>query len=83
MTDETLIILLAFILGWLAGLTFPNSPIYYEIKWWLLDHTPLRCPRCKTWHARRDMVSARHNVAGWVRICEHCHNELYHPTQRS
>ena len=83
MTDDALSVLLAFLVGWLMGLVFQQSPVYWKAKWWLKDRTPMRCPRCKAWHARRNTVQAQHNVAGWVRICEHCHDELYHPTQRS
>lgn len=82
MTDETLIILLAFFLGFLCRHAIPFHVIV-DWQWQITSRLPQRCPRCKTWHTRRDMVSARHNVAGWVRICEHCHHELYHPTQRS
>ena len=83
MQGDPLPVLLAFLVGWLSGLVFQNSPIYFKIRWWLLDRMPRQCPRCKAWHARRDMEPARHNVADWVRICKKCHDELYNPSQRS
>ena len=82
MTDETLIILLAFGLGFLSR-SFIPSYVIRDLQWQITSRLPQRCPRCKTWRARRDLVSARHDVAGWVSICENCHDELYHPTQRS
>lgn len=81
MTDETMMILFAFIAGFLIRHAIPLHVII-DWQWQITSRLPKRCPRCKTWHARRDMVSARHNVAGWVRICEHCHDELYNPSQR-
>lgn len=76
-------VLLAFLVGLLLGLVFQQSSVYDKAKWWLKDRMPHQCLRCKTWHMRRSMRMERHNAAGWVRICEKCHDELYAPSQRS
>ena len=76
-------VLLAFLVGLVLGVAVQQSSAYYKAKWWLIDRTPVRCPRCKTWHIRRNMKTERHSAAGWVRICEKCHDELYTPSKRS
>ena len=76
-------VLLAFLVGWVLGVAVQQSPVFYKAKWWLKDRTPVRCPRCKTWHTRRNTKTERHSAAGWVRICKDCVDELYTPSKRS
>ncbi len=82
MQGDPLPVLLAFLAGWLSGLVFQQSSVYWKAKWWLNDRTPRQCPRCKSWHQRRNTVDAQHRVGGWTRICRKCHHELYTPSER-
>lgn len=76
MTGDPLPVLLAFGIGIVLGLAFPWHT-RMEVRWWLIDHSPFQCPRCKAWRLRRDTLAAEHRVAGYMRICHACHEELY------
>jgi hypothetical protein len=78
MNDQTILILLAFIIGFLTRHII-SSDIFMNLKWHVKRYTPQRCPRCKTWHLQKDLRGARHNVVGWVKCCRDCYDELYNP----
>jgi hypothetical protein len=81
MPDHDLIpILSAFLLGILLG-----RLRLWRLRMWsyrITDRLPARCPACKTWHVRHDMIPARHRAAGWVRICQQCYDSEYTPYTR-
>ena len=44
---------------------------------WIDDHILIQCARCQRWAFKKDTRRAQHRLAGWVRICLSCTDELY------
>ena len=75
---EPLLILAVLALGFFAGLLFPD--LWKDrLGWEVQRRTPRRCAECGAWCWTSGMESARHKLAGWVRVCPRCYAEHYKP----
>lgn len=44
---------------------------------WIDQNLPAQCPTCQRWQAKKQMKSAPHRTAGWIKICSTCYRNLY------
>ncbi len=67
---------LGLLLGWQA------AQHEDEIRWTVRGYLPTRCAECGKWTLRKRTAVERHRVAGWVHICETCHDRLDGKSER-
>ena len=48
-----------------------------RIKRWWRDGQPTKCVTCSQWYSHKDTKAIQHRIAGWVRVCVTCYDEIY------
>ena len=76
--NDPAVIIAAFLLGFLVG-RIPSTSWWSSLRWEIKRRTPHRCPQCGKWQTYGHMAGARHRTAGWIRLCQDCHKDLFNP----
>ncbi len=77
MADPRLLVIAAFVLGYLSR-PWLDLVIHHARRQWY-QNRPTWCGLCGQRHRLCNMKMAQHRTAGWTLLCRTCWEEYYHP----
>lgn len=78
MTQDTTLLMAAFLLGFLIG-RIPSMSWYWSLRREIRMMKPRRCSQCGKWGSMQSLKPEFHRTAGYVLLCSDCHANLFSP----